>query len=577
MSVEDDVDALSEAPVLAGMSAEARRRLASRLRTVEVSAGDWLFRAGDAADSAYFVRSGRFELVDEAADVPVFGELRRGAVLGELALLRHEARSASVRARRDGEALELRREDFDELLRAEPEFAIGLTRSLAAQLGATRPATPRNAPFVSVAVIALDPAAPAALVADRLAAGLARYGAVARLGEEEGALPRGEFLAALSVAERDHERVVLAGGGCSPHDPWVDRRLREADLVVAVATCAPGPEWEPRLAGLRECELLVAGRALGDEQLETLAPRHVSVRATADGLLPAVDALARRLSGRSPGLVLSGGGARALAHLGVFEELYNAGVRFDRVAGASLGSLVAGAIAMGWSPDEAHAVFAQSFRENNPTTDYTIPMAAFLRGAKTRSMLAEVAGDIRIEEMPKSFFCVSCDMVARGTVVHRTGLAREALYASLAIPGVFPPLRTADGRILVDGGVLDNLPAETMARDGEGPVVASDVSARDGRWAAKRRTLSGPLAQVRRALTGSETPLPTLGETLLRTFMLGSTDTSAQAKRHAALVVLPEVEGIGLMDWKQLDRAREAGRRAAHATLETADPALLGL
>jgi predicted acylesterase/phospholipase RssA len=292
-------------------------------------------------------------------------------------------------------------------------------------------------------------------------------------------------------------------------------------------------------------------------------------------LLETTDALARRLAGRSLGLVLSGGGARAFAHLGVVEVLRDAGLRFDRFAGVSLGSIVAGAMAMGFELEAIYDRFVQHFVAENPSNDYTLPAVAVLRGHKTQRILKEVMGETHIDQLPKSFFCLSCDLVARKPVVHRTGLLREAIYASLAIPGVFPPVAPGDGRLLVDGGVLDNLPVETMSRAQEGPVIASDVTAHDGRWAQARR--SGPARLNRfvvRALTGTDQVLPRLGETLLRTFTLGSADTAAAALAHADLVVVPPVGGVGLMDWKQLPRLREAGRSAARAVLEESPDAV---
>jgi predicted acylesterase/phospholipase RssA len=193
---------------------------------------------------------------------------------------------------------------------------------------------------------------------------------------------------------------------------------------------------------------------------------------------------------------------------------------------------------------------------------------ALLRGHRARGLIAEHVGEQRIEELPMRFFCVSCDLVAREVVVHRRGLLREALYASMAIPGVFPPVPTRDERLLVDGGVLDNLPVATMASAGEGPVVASDVTGRMG--AVQRpahRRAARIAAPLRRALTGSEAALPRLGETIVRTVMVGGTDTVAAAREHADLVITPEVGGVGLIDWKRLDAVRELGRRAAQETL----------
>ena len=205
--------------------------------------------------------------------------------------------------------------------------------------------------------------------------------------------------------------------------------------------------------------------------------------------------------------MLSGGGARAFAHLGVLDELQAAGIQIDRYGGASMGSIVAGIAAMGTSVEELHDIFVRCFVRQNPSRDYTLPAYGLIRGARTRKLLADVFGDRRIEELAHRFFCVSCDLFARELVVHRTGPAAEAVYTSLAIPGVYPPV-TGGGRLLVDGGVMDNLPVGTMAAAAEGPVIAVDVSHRGGPMAPPRRPRLEPFKRpLRRALTGSEAPL----------------------------------------------------------------------
>src|SRR5262249_37887910 len=172
------------------------------------------------------------------------------------------------------------------------------------------------------------------------------------------------------------------------------------------------------------------------------------------------------------------------------------------------------------------------------------------------------------------FFCLSCDLVEREPVIHRRGRVVDAVYPSFAIPGVFPPVARTDGRLLVDGGVLDNLPVATMARTGEGPVIAVDVTGGVGRFQRPVRPGLAHMARpLRRALTGSEADVPGLAETLVRTLTVGSVDTVAAARLHADLVVTPQVDGIGLMEWRAIGRARELGRQAAREALTT-DPDL---
>src|SRR5581483_6036879 len=101
------------------------------------------------------------------------------------------------------------------------------------------------------------------------------------------------------------------------------------------------------------------------------------------GLREEMAALARRAAGRSVGVVLSGGGARALAHIGVIEELQRAGVPIDRIAGVSLGSLIAAAVARDPSATDLASLFNRYFVAQNPTTDYTVPLVSLIRGRKT--------------------------------------------------------------------------------------------------------------------------------------------------------------------------------------------------
>jgi predicted acylesterase/phospholipase RssA len=259
----------------------------------------------------------------------------------------------------------------------------------------------------------------------------------------------------------------------------------------------------------------------------------------------------------------------------VLEELRSAGLQFDRVGGVSLGSIVAAATAAGFTTEGLYESFKRGFVDASPSNDFVPPSYSLIRGSKARRMLSDAFGERRIEELPRRFFCISCDLVSREAVLHRFGPVVDAVYPSLAIPGVFPPMATEDGRLLVDGGVLDNLPVATMARKGEGPVIGVDVTGRMGQIKRAQRPRVARLGRpLRRALTGSEAEIPHLGETIVRTVMVGSIDTVASARLHADLVITPQVEGIGLMDWKALPRVVELGRRAARDAL-AANPDLL--
>jgi predicted acylesterase/phospholipase RssA len=141
--------------------------------------------------------------------------------------------------------------------------------------------------------------------------------------------------------------------------------------------------------------------------------------------------------------------------------------------------------------------------------------------------------------------------------VHRRGVVADAVEASAHLPVLLPPLPDEEGRLLIDGGVLDNLPVDLLTERDEGPVVAVNIS------------MGGSGGGGGRSRTGRPR-VPALGETLLRTMMIGSGGAVAAARAQGAWVVTPPTLGVGLLEFHQLDRMVEAGRGAARALLEEA-------
>jgi predicted acylesterase/phospholipase RssA len=267
-----------------------------------------------------------------------------------------------------------------------------------------------------------------------------------------------------------------------------------------------------------------------------------------DDLPAATRRLARRLTGRSLGLVLSGGGARAFAHLGVLEVLAEEGIVIDRFGGCSMGAFVAGMAALGWTPERMTATCRDELARRAPFNDYTIPRHALIRARRAASMLRRIFGDVSVEQLARPLFTVSADLLSSRMVVHRTGPLVEAIGASMAIPGLAPPVpRRAE--LLVDGGVLNNLPVDVMSAGEPGPVIAVDVM---------RRIESEADAEVL---------LPTILETLSRATVLGSVERAESNRELADLLITPDVQDITLRGFRHLQRALDAGRRATEEAL----------
>ena len=532
-------DALGSVSLLRGAPPEALAHLTESAQPRLLPAQEWLFRAGDPADRLFIVLTGRLRVL--SADDRVLREVGAGSAIGELALLTGSPRSASVRAVRDSRLLEIDADRFIGLIESDAELAAGVSRELARQLqesGGLEPSGTRPSVF---ALTTIGPAERTGFVQE-LTRGLGRWGSVAVL--EDVGLEPDAFPGILDGAERDHGFVILVDGGSTA---WSDFCRRQCDrLLVCVGDDRP----PGRDAALTGCELVLLGRsaAVAGRWLDALEPRAHHIVAAAD--VPAgVDRLARRLAQRSLGVVLSGGGARGFAHIGALQAFAEAGFRIDRFGGCSMGAFVAALAALGSEPDAIRAHCHEELVRRSPFNDYTLPRVALIRSRKARAMLERVFGSGLVEELEQPLYTVSADLLSSQVVVHRRGSIVDAVGASMCIPGLAPPMRHA-GRLLVDGGVLNNLPVDHMADADEGPVVAVDV--------------------IRRLdeASGSEPAVPTITETLARATVLGSVERAERNRVLAALVVTPDVQSIGLRQWDALEQAIESGRRAAVEVLE---------
>jgi EmrB/QacA subfamily drug resistance transporter len=506
--------------------------------------GAWLFRAGDPADSVFVLRAGRLEVV---VGDDVVRELGPGSVVGELALLTAGTRSASVRARRDSILSEVSRTEFDAAMALDPSAYPVLASVLAEQLSEARPpARAAGTRPVVVAVIGQHAGAPVHAVAAGLLAQL-RTGLRADVLADPG--PQ-----ALERAEGALDRVLLVA---AVDDPTRDFCLRQADHVVLVAAAGAGAPGAGASVPAG-ADLVLVGTRPGEDVLrqwcQALDPWQVTIVAPAAARQD-LRALAARIGGWSIGMVMAGGGARGFAHIGVLQELTEAGIVIDRVAGSSIGSIVAGAYATGMDTGTLHEVHYEDFVRSNPIGDYTFPSVSLIKGRRTRSMLRRRLGGREIQALERQFRCMSVDLLGRAPVAHRSGDLAEAISASVSIPVVFPPMRYGN-RLLVDGGVLDNLPVGLLAERDEGPILAVNIATGSGGGAAR----TGPPR------------MPSMGDTLLRVMMIGSGGAVQAALDRGATVITPPPLGVGTLEWHQLDTVVAAGRMAARALLERGWP-----
>jgi len=194
----------------------------------------------------------------------------------------------------------------------------------------------------------------------------------------------------------------------------------------------------------------------------------------------------------SLGLALSGGGARGLAHIGVLKVLEREEIPIDLLAGTSMGGLVSAAYAAGMTATdlEQEALRMASLRRLLALADPSLTRHGIFEGQKVREYLSSLLGDRTFDEMRVPLMLTAADLNSGREVILREGKVADAVRATIALPGILKPVER-DEQLLVDGGLLDNLPANVVRRMGADVVIAVDVTAGSSVGAALVQVLPG--------------------------------------------------------------------------------------
>jgi NTE family protein/lysophospholipid hydrolase len=576
------------------MDAAALAAIEQHLDWIQLPGGRELFHAGDSGDEVFIVINGRLRVVidDGKGAERVLEEVGRCGAVGELALLTGEPRAATVYAVRDTDLLRLTRAAFDRLLDHHPRAMMQIARSAAWRLRREAKGVSRTGTTPTVfAVIAASGDVPRAEFTQRLAATLAATGATLRLTSDDV----DRLLANPGVAQSGHDSVVHAslvawmGGLERSHrfvvlqaDPtmtaWTQRCLRQADRVLVVAradgdpACTPIEKAVAEVAPKARVELVLlhanattrpAGTPAWLASRRVAAHHHVRLGRDED-----LRRLARRVTGKPLGVVLGGGGARGFVHIGVLRALGEAGIEIDAIGGTSFGAMIAAAHAHGYQVAELIEL-ARTFASPGKLLDRTLPIVALMRGRKVTLLFRHLFGDVLAEDLWIPFFAISSDLTRAQAVVHSSGALWHAVRASTALPAVFPPLLDGNIGVLVDGGVMNNMPLDVMRTLCESGIVigVNPMPTHD----RPRQYVFGPHVSGIEALLGRlglfgvRTRTPSILGSVMRATEINSANRMRQPiyRNLADVLIEPPVEKIPILAFDQYAAIIDIGYRAA--------------
>lgn len=549
---------------------------------VDLHGGSCLFRQGDQGDSMYVLASGRLRVLRRHSTgyQESVAEISAGQTVGEMALITGEPRNADIVAMRDSVLARISKSDFERLTAIYPQALLHISKSIIERLREQTTVSRQKKHITNLCLLPLSPGLDLAAFTEQLEEALSEHGSVtcidSRRVDEALDMPdlaqsrRSEYVLHRRLAswleqqESDYRFVLYIPD--AQDSEWTHRCLRQADEVLLIGDARQAPDLQPiELRYLQgEKRLSTAGQTLALlHPPNTEAPTGTAAWIRQRSLnfhhhlrrdQPADFArLARFISGKAVGLVLSGGAAKGFAHIGVFRALEEAGIAVDMVGGTSMGAIMGALIARGWDGETMRSRCREVFKKS-PTGDFNlVPRVSIFKGKKLDGLLQEHFGNLQLEDCWLNFFCVSCNLTRNIPHIHHTGSLFAALRASISIPGVFPPAEF-ENDLYVDGGVFDNMPVDEMNRLGAGIIVAVDLQ--------RHRQEDPADTDVYR-----KRKLPNLLFVVMESSMLSGRYHAQSNRKAVDYYFNPPLHSISLIDWNKFDQIEKIGYEHARENL----------
>jgi NTE family protein len=548
---------LASLGMFAGRDQNAMRPVLDAVEWWFVPAGERLFSVGDPADGMYVIADGRVRFfADIEGTMIATAEAGKGVAFGEGALLTGGGRSRAAVVVRDSLLGRLLPTKFEELLETTPAMGARIAHQLATRLSLESTSPRTDLTTYEHTVLVPDGVSPAAT-----------HWLAAALGSAAGAAVT-EHCSPCAPAPS----IVVGGDG---------EICRHAGrlVIVAPASDLPGRRLalQPAMAHLdplaRPVTDLVLLRTPGNRrppQTEAWVDRHHPAHHffVTEGSARDAARLARHLSGRAVGLVLGGGGARGMAHIGALRALDELGIPVDAVGGSSMGAVIGAQLGLGWSWREMAERNRHGWSGVRRAREISLPTVSISSGKSLRRLLDGWFDRTLIEDLLLPYFCTSVNLSRFRLQIHHTGRVAHWVRASCSAPGLWPPVVDDDGELHIDGGQLNNVPTDVMRRHHSGTILAIDVAAEQSPMTVPRGAV--PRVGIRHLLS-RRARYPSLVDTLGRCALLGSLQQRAEAAAHADVYLTPDCSIAGFSSFKRIEETMAIGYRSTVEALSDPD------
>lgn len=548
----------------------------------EIPVGHYLFRQGDSRRVFYLVLSGRMRAVRETPQgQQILGDISEGEPVGEFALFTGEVRTASVMAIRNATVLELDESDYDEIMRQFPDFGRTLTRFIIERLRRNHFEQHLRSVPKNIAIILLDPKQDMGTWTKDIADTFSGMNIPIRIhGGDNSGPDLSDFFR--SLEDQEGINFLL----CSRENmDWSGQCILYSDVIIVAADFEKDKSIRPieQELGIYREDMLnrpvfllllhPENASLPCETHKWLDPRkidlHIHLR---QGDHRDLRRFCRIVSRQAVGIVFGGGGAKGFAHVGAMKALMEAGVEVDFVGGTSAGALYG--LGMAFADFQMPRIMdlcLDSGEAGLTSRDYNLPVISLMTGSKMRNYLRSMMGDTCLEDFWVTSYCVSTDYSNASVYVHRKGVAWKQFAASIAIPGVFPPV-IIDGHLHLDGGVVDNVPVEPMYEYPVQHIIAIALTGLSEQQTTLDEVPSAWALFWDKILGRRKYRLPGLASILINSLTLNSLQRQEAFRGEVSLYMEMDLKDVGMLDGSKWPEIIEKGYTQMHEYLGSLSP-----
>ena len=450
-----------------------------------------LFNEGDAGDSCYIVMSGRAEAIKNYGkdNEIILGELKKGDIIGDMALITGEKRSATIKASKLSRLIYISKKSFDKVMYNNPKALMEVSKALINRLKYKDPKDTLNKNII-VGIVSLINDKNTQNFFTTLNNSLKSFGSIENLNEItinldsdkenldfdillENIISNNDFLILHSVDTNNlkwkkniikySDQVIILG------DPVKLNNIsnEESEIFDNYSKIKPNKFW---LVLNHNEDTIIPSKTKKIISIRNgIKTFHVKNNNSND-----IRRLARFITKQTIGLTLGGGGAKGFAHYGIYKAMNELNIPIDVIGGTSAGAIIASQIALGYSLNEIINI-NKKVNALKMFKEYGFPYMSLIKSYKVEQAAKISAGDSDIEDLWIPFFAPATDLTNSKLLVFDKGPLWEAIRSSGALPGIVLP-HFMDKNIIVDGGLMNNLPVDIMKNNYGGKIICSSCS-----------------------------------------------------------------------------------------------------